>query len=52
MIFKNLYALSINNLQIRELKFEELTDLKVLSIAGNCIKSVEGLPPNLIELYA
>ncbi|CAD8048036.1 unnamed protein product [Paramecium sonneborni] len=51
MIFKNLQALSINNLNIQELKLEELTELKVLSVAGNQLKNLDGLPPNLIELY-
>ncbi|CAD8072739.1 unnamed protein product [Paramecium sonneborni] len=52
MIFKNLQALSINSLNLKELKLEELTQLKVLSIVGNNLKSLEGLPPNLVELYA
>ncbi|CAD8173924.1 unnamed protein product [Paramecium octaurelia] len=52
MIFKNLQFLSINSLCIKELKLEELTDLKVLSVGGNNLKSLEGLPPNLVELYA
>ncbi|CAD8149140.1 unnamed protein product [Paramecium pentaurelia] len=52
MIFKNLQALSINNFQIKTLKLEELIELKVLSVAGNQLKNLEGLPPNLIELYA
>ncbi|CAD8065925.1 unnamed protein product [Paramecium sonneborni] len=52
MIFKNLKALSINSIYLKELKFEELTELKVLSVVGNNLKSLEGLPPNLIELYA
>lgn len=52
MIFKNLQALSINNLSIKTLKLEELIELKVLSVAGNQLKNLEGLPPNLIELYA
>ncbi|CAD8052632.1 unnamed protein product [Paramecium sonneborni] len=51
MIFQNLQALSINNLNIKELKLEELTELKVLSVAGNQLKTLDGLPPNLIELY-
>lgn len=52
MIFKNLQALSINNICLKELRLEELTELKVLSVAGNNLKSLEGLPPNIIELYA
>ncbi|CAD8043393.1 unnamed protein product [Paramecium primaurelia] len=52
MIFKNLQALSINCLLIKELKLEELIELKVLSVAGNQLKNLEGLPPNLNELYA
>lgn len=44
--------MSINSLLIKELKLEELIELKVLSVGGNNLKSLEGLPPNLVELYA
>ncbi|CAD8149727.1 unnamed protein product [Paramecium octaurelia] len=52
MIFKNLQFLSINSLMINELNLEELTQLKVLSVGGNNLKSLDRLPPNLVELYA